>query len=54
MEKIKNLYEKIIYAKFSVDSEYVFIIFIVQLLKKLCPKNWESKKMYEKINYSIN
>ena len=48
MEKIKNLYEKIIYAKFSVDSEYVFTIFIVQLLKKLCQKNWESKKCMKK------
>jgi hypothetical protein len=34
-EKIKNLYEKIIYAKFSVVSEYIFIIFIAQVLKKL-------------------
>ena len=43
MKKIKKLYEKIICVKFSPDSEYIFIIFIASILKKLFPKTWESK-----------
>jgi hypothetical protein len=43
MKKIKNLYEKIIYAKFSVVSEYMFIIFIAQVFTILSSINWESK-----------
>ena len=35
ISKIKKLHEKIICAKFSAVSEYIFIIFIVQVLKKL-------------------
>ena len=34
---------KLIYAKFSADSEYMFIIFIAQIFNKLYSKNWESK-----------
>ena len=43
ISKTQKTHENSIYVKFSVVSDYIIIIFIAQLFKKLYPKNWESK-----------